>query len=978
MNVNLKVLGVGALFFLGGAAVTAQKRDTATKTKDIEEVVVVAFGKQKKEAIVGSVVTVDSKVIEKQQATSVVSALQGTTSGVNIITSGGQPGNNPSIYIRGIGSINASTQPLIIVDGSPYNGNINNIPQDQVESLTVLKDAGSTALYGSRAANGVIVITTKKGRLNTGPQINVTSMVGVGMPAVELHKTLGAEDYMKYSWQALKNSYQYGDQLSAADASLKASNNLISTLGYNPYNVATPIDVNGNVVSGAKLLWDTDWQKYLINRSPFKQEHRFNISGGDSKTTYFLGADYLNMEGAVKTSNFERVGVRLNVESKPKSWLNVGMNGAFTSSYQSNPNQSGSTYTSGIQWIYNVPNIYPLYMRDDKGNLILDGFGQPQYDYGANASAGRTVNAARPLFENENAIGALYNNRNIVKRSNFTINGFAEAFFTKNFSLRSQLSYEQYMVDENSYSHYALGAAQSVKGRVSQTRALGKTLNFWNSLNWNKKIGDHSIGLQGIFEAYQFTYDPLSAQGTGFLPNVYVLNGATTPESVGGYVSQERLARYLGRATYNFRNKYFLEGSFSKDGSSRFSPETRWGSFYSVGGSWVISNEEFLRGNETINNLKLRASYGELGNNQTTSYFPYLTLFNTGWNQLGQTGVLLGSVTDYNLTWETTATTTVGLDFGLFKNRINGSVEYFQRESLDLIYAKPLPGSTGNTSITTNIGSIKNYGWELNLNSINIRKPNFEWTTNFNISTTKNVITELTQKSFQNGTKRWEVGRSLYDFYIPEWAGVDPTTGMGTWYVNELDENGVATGNRITTTDYTLANQESNKRYVGSSLPDFTGGLTNYFRVGSLDLNILFNYSFGSYIYDSIYAGLMSGFSRPGYQQSVDVKNAWQQPGDVSAVPINYQTQNNNNGTSTRFLFKNDYIRLKSLTVGYNVNGNLLESVGVNQLRIFLQGDNLWTWQSHKGIDPEQSVAGTTDNRSYNMKNFSLGVTVRF
>ena len=976
MNVKLRLLSAGVVFFLGGQGLIAQKVKDSVKTQNIDEVVVLAFGKQKKEAITGSVITVDKKVLETQQATSVTSALQGSAAGVNLITSGGQPGSNPAIYIRGVGSINASTQPLIIVDGSPYNGNINNISQDQVESMTVLKDAGSTALYGSRAANGVIVITTKKGRRNMAPQINVTSLAGVGSPAVKRHETLGAEDYMKYSWQALRNSYVAGGTAEAV-ANQNASKNLISTLGYNPYNVDNPVNPDGSIVEGAKLLWDTDWDNAINNKTAFKQEHRFNVTGGDKNTTYFVAADYLNMDGAVRTSNFERTGVRLNVETKAKDWLTVGMNGAFTASSQNYPVQSGNSYASAIQWVYSLPNIYPVYMRDANGNLILDGLGNMQYDYGANGTSGRKVNAQRPLFENENAVGALYNNGNQVKRSNFTVNGFAEAELLKDLTLRSQLSYEQYLLDENYYTHYAVGAAASVGGRVSQERALGKTINFWNSLQWDKRYGNHNIGLQGIFEAYQFTYDYLSAQGTGFLPKVYVLNGSTAPESVGGYLNQERLARYLGRATYNYNNRYFLEGSFSRDGSTRFSPDTRWGNFFSVGASWVISNEEFLRGNRTLNNLKLRGSYGELGNNKTDSYFPYLTLFNTGWNQLEQTGVLLGSVSDYLLTWETSAITSVGLDFGLFRNRISGNLDYFNKESIDLIYAKPLPGSTGNTSITTNVGSIKNYGWELNLNTINIDKENFEWRTNFNISTTKNEITKLTQESFQNGTKRWAVGQSLYDFYIAEWAGVDPETGMGTWYVNDVDANGEVIG-RTTTTDYSLANKEENKRYVGSSLPDFTGGLSNYFRVGPVDLNALFNYSFGSYVYDSSYAALMSGFSRPGYQQSVDIKNAWQKPGDVTDVPMNIQVQNNNNATSTRFLFKNDYIRLKSVTLGYNVNKDLLRDFGVNQFRIFVQGDNLWTYQTHKGIDPEQSIAGTTDSRSYNMKSVALGVTVAF
>ncbi|SDE34351.1 TonB-linked outer membrane protein, SusC/RagA family [Riemerella columbipharyngis] len=899
--------------------------------------------------------------------------MQGSAAGVSVISSGGQPGDNPSIYIRGIGSINASTQPLIVLDGVPYSGNINNITQDQVESMTLLKDASSTALYGSRAANGVIVITTKSGKRNSKPTVNMTSLVGVSAPAVELYKKLGAAEYLEYAWQGLKNKYQYTDNNTEAEARQKATNELIDNLKYNPTDKDMPVGIDGKLVPGTKLLWDTDWEKAILNKAAFKQEHRFDVSGGSSDTRYFISADYLNMNGSVKTSNFERVGVRMNLDSKANNWLDVGLKSAYTSSEQIYPTQSGATYASAIQWINSVANIYPLYRRDENGNFVYDAFGGKIYDYGNN---GIKINQGRPLYENENAVGALYNNQSRIRRYSFLANGYAEAHITKDFSLKSQLGYEQYARDDYGYTNYLVGAASSVSGRVSQYRNLGKTVNFTNSANYNAKFGNHGLTAQGIFEVYQFTYDYLGAQGTGFLPNVYELNGSTKPESVAGYVNRERMVSYLARLAYDYNNKYFIEGSFRRDGSSKFSPETRWGNFYSFGGSWMISNENFLKGSKVLNQLKLRASYGELGNNSGIGYFPYLSLFDTGWNQLDNTGVLLGSISDYLLTWEKTASSNIGLDFGFFNNRISGNIDYFVKKSVDLIYSKPLPGSTGNTSITTNVGSIKNYGVEFTVNTKNIKAKNFTWNSNFNISFVKNRITELTQKSFLNGSKRWEVGKSLYDFFIPVWLGVDSEDGMGVWQTKTIEADGMVTYGK--TKNYTEANSETNREYVGSSLPDFTGGFSNYFKWGNFDLNALFNFSFGSYIYDGQYAGLMSGFSTLGYQQSVDVKNAWTKPGDNTNVPINIVGQNNNNSTSTRFLFKNDYIRLKSLTFGYNIPKELTSSFGVSNFRIFLQADNVWTWQTHKGIDPEQSIAGTTNNRSYNLKTISLGLNLNF
>lgn len=975
MKVKLHMLSISALFFMGQGLLAQKKKPDTTSTKDIEEVVIVAFGKQKREAIVGSVATVDKRIIETQQATSILGALQGTVTGVNVIAAGGMPGDNPSIYIRGISSINASTQPLIIVDGAPYGGNINSIPQDQVESMSVLKDASATALYGSRGANGVIIITTKKGRLNAKPKVSITSLVGVSSSAVKFHEVLGAEDFMKYSWQAIKNGRIMSNGQAPDVAAQYATNNLINTLGYNPYNIDNPIDNNGNVIAGAKLLWDTDWEKQLINNSAFKQEHRLSISGGSDNTTYFIGADYLDMYGNVKTSKFERLGFRANIDSKVNTWLKVGLNTSFSASSQNYPIQSGSTYQSPIQWVYTLSGIYPVYMRDEKGNIILDAFGKPQYDYGDSSSTGRSVNAQRPLLANENALGALYNNKIRYNRYDTFINGYAEVTFTDYLKLRSQGSFQLYNYDSYSYSHYAYGAAASVKGRVSQDRDLVKTINWTNSLDFNKSFGKHNINAQAIFELMDYRYDALSAQGTGFLPEVYVLNGKTVSEGVGGYINQERLVGYLGRLGYNYADKYFVEGSVRYDGSTRFAPEVRWGTFYSVGGAWVVSREDFFK-NETFNYFKLKSSYGELGNNRTSGYFPYIMSFSTGWNQLGQTGVLLGGARDYFLTWEKTASFNAGAEMGFFKSRITANVDYFNKRSIDLIYAKPLPGSTGNTSITTNVGALRNYGWEFDISSLNISTNRFQWRTGINFTFEKNKITELTQKSFISGTKRWEVGTSLYDFFLAEWAGVDPKTGMGTWWYDKKDTQGNVT--REKTTDYNLANAESSKRYMGSSLPKFRGGFTNYFKYKGFDLNALFNFSFGAYIYDSSYASLMSGFSSAGNQQSVDVKNAWQKPGDVTDIPINVMMNNQNNATSSRFLFKNDYIRLKSLTLGYNINEDMLEKIGVSSMRIFLQGDNVWTWQSHKGIDPEQSLAGTTDSRSYNLRTISLGFSIGF
>ena len=980
-NYSIKV-EEGDVIVFSYVGFSAQEREITASTSSLDvtlqvsadaldEVLVVAYGAQREKAIVGSVASLDSEVIQKQQLTSVTQAIQGNVPGVNILTSGGQPGENPTIRIRGVSSINASAEPLIVVDGAPYNGNINSISPDQIESMNVLKDASSTALYGSRGANGVIVITTKRGGYNTAPSINITATGGLSSPAVDLHETIGTNQYMRYSWEAERNALQYIDGVAPNEAGALAAQSIIPNLAYNPYNVDQPVDANGNIVDGASLLWETDWQKEMLRETSLRQEYGMSISGGGESSRYFLSANYLDQEGSVKESDFERITTRLNLESQLTDWLQVGLNSSLTVSEQNYPEQSGNSYQSSIQWIYSVSSVYPLYRRDANGDLVFDN-GAPIYDYGS--TSGQALNGTRPMLANENAVGSLYNYDNLNKRTSATANAFAKIDFTDYLSFRTNLSYENYLYDSNVYAAYNVGYAANVGGRVTQNRDITTTLNFINSLNFNKDFGKHNVQADAIFESYKYKGDYLSAQGTGFLPGVKVLNGSTTPESVGGYVNEERLVSYLGRASYSYDDRYFIEGSFRRDGSSRFSTDTRWGNFFSVGGSWVISDENFLAGNSTLNFLKLKASYGELGNNRGIGYFPYLQLFETGWNQLDATGVLLGGVTDPLLSWEKTASFNVGVDFGLFNDRLTGLVEYYEKESVDLIYDQPLPISTGNSSITTNIGAVKNYGLEVTLNGKIINKDNFSWSAGLNFSFDNNEITELTQDSFINGTKRWEEGKSLYEFYMQDWAGVDPADGYGMWYMDVLDDNGNPTGERTTTKDYS----EASRYYNGSSLPDIIGGFNTDLTWGNFDFNMLFNFSFGSQVYDGSYASLMRGFSTPGYQSHEDIAARWQEPGDVTNVPLLLNAQNDFNSRSTRFLFDNDYVRLRAVTLGYTLPGSVVEELNMNSLRVYLRGDNLFTYHSHFGIDPEQSVAGTTNNRSYILKTVSVGLNLQF
>ncbi len=943
-------------------------------TTALDEVVVVAYGTQTKEAIVGSVGVISAQTIANQQVTSPLRALQGTIPGVNLLTAGGQPGNNPTIRIRGFASINAEQGPLIVLDGAAFNGNLNSISQDQIESVSVLKDASSTSLYGSRGANGVVLITTKKGKLNSEPTVNIRSQYGFSKSTEGIHDLVRAEDYMKLTWQALKNTNQYEFGQSAADAATNASAQLTDHLGYNPYNVDNPIDTNGDVVSGASLLWDTDWENEVFRNNVTRTNHNLNISGGSEKTTYFFSLDYLNEDGPVITSDFERVSTRLNLESQLKDWLKVGINNSFSRSQSGTPDQTTGSTTQAITWIYGISSIYPVYARDASGSFIRDSEGELIYDLGNGLVSGQVVNSTRPVFNGESIHATLLLGQENRVRTNYVGNAYAEITLMEGLTFRSSLSYENYAFDSYSFDDDKIGAASNVSGRVDQDRDFLTTLNAIQSLNYQKSFGQHNLSVDAITEAYTLTDNDLGAQGTGLLPGQGQMGDTSTPESVTGIEISERLNSYLARVAYNYNQTYFLELSGRRDGSTRFSEETRWGNFFSAGGSWVISNESFIEDIDAISNLKLRVSYGELGNNRGIGFFPYQSVFQSGFTNEGNSGILLEGVSDPLLEWEKTASSNFGIDFGLFNNRLTGSIDYYIKESIDLIYDVPLSPSTGVKQIRKNSGTLKNSGWEFSLNSQIFSTDDFTWNANLNFSLDKNEITELTQDQFINGSKLWKVGNSIFDFYIREWAGVDPADGRGMWFMDVLDSNGDVTG-KVVTKDY---NEATRYEQGKTSLPDIIGGFSSAFTYKQFDLNFLINFSFGAYLLDTDYSGLINGFEAPGSGIHPDNFKAWQEPGDLADIPLLLTANNDHSATSTRFLYKNDYVRLKNLNIGYTIPNTFLNQVGIKTVRIFLQADNFFTWQSHKGIEPEQAFNGVTNRRSPLQSTISTGVNIQF
>ena len=951
------------------------RMSVSTQT-NMEEVVVVAYGQQQRKAVTGSISTVGAEQIQRQQVVSATQALQGLAAGVLVINTTGQPGDNPTIRIRGIGSVNASADPLVVVDGTPFNGNLNTLNPNDIESMNVLKDATATALYGSRAANGVILITTKQGKRGRAAEINVYSSYGSSSRAVDEYPYVSAAQYMRLAWEAQRNT---AVGLGLNNPGTYATNNLITgTNGvqYNPYSVPNPIDTNGNLVPGAELLWETDWNKELRQDPSLRRNVGVNIGGGSDKVRYFLSADYLQQNGYIIHSNFKRITARLNMDAELRPWLTTGLNMSVSSSDQNYPTQTGGAARNAISFPRGIASIYPLYMRDEQGNLLLDANGQPQFDFG-NAITGRTFNQNRPASPNFNAVAVQILDRIQNDRIQASMNTFTEVRFTDFLRFRTQFGIDRYTLSGLTYNNplYGDAATASTRGRVTRSRNLTNSWTWNNMLNFQKSFGVHNVGAMVSSEAYDFNQENLSATRTNFpAPGIYEITAGATAEGSTSSTNQNRLESYLGRVTYNYDNRYFLEGTIRRDGSTRFAPENRWGTFFSVGGSWVISGENFMQSMGFINLLKLRASYGEVGNEALTSYFPYLSTFSSGWNDLGNPGVVLGGIGNPDIRWEKLGTYNVGLDFSVLSNKINGSVEYFNKNTFDLLFPRPLPPSSGFDDIDENIGSLKNSGIEVTLNTRNITKKNFSWETSFNFATLKNEITKLPQEKIVSGSFQLEVGKSLNEFYIYEWAGVNTETGLPQWYKDEI-VNGQATGKK----EIVNENSQATRYYFGSALPKVTGGLNNTFTYRMFDLSFLFNFAFGGKVLDTDYIGLMHGFGFVGGQLHTDILDRWQKPGDVTNVPLLSFKNYIYGSPSTRQLFSGDYARLRNITLGFTLPASVAQRQQVvRNLRVYVQADNYLTWvrDAKKGMDPQRSFAGTSDWSYTPFRTITFGINL--
>lgn len=989
-------------------------------SKSLDEVVVqVAYGAAKKSTLTGAVTQVDSKQIEVRPVSSVTSALEGTTSGVQINSTYGQPGEEPSIRIRGFGTVNGSATPLYVLDGVPFGGNISDLNSNDIESITVLKDAASCALYGNRASNGVILITTKRGK-GEKMAFNLKVNQGTYSRGIKEYKVLNAKEFMETSWLNLRNSrISAGDDQATANA--YASKNLINDELYlNIYNKADDqlFDANGKLVSDAQILDgyadDLDWYDNAI-RDGYRQEYNFSGSQASAKSDYYFSVGYLNEKGYVTNSDFDRLTGRAAMNFRPKKWFNTGftISGSHQKTNFTNGNGSAS-YTNAFMFCRNIAPIYPVHLHNADGTYQLDSFGNKQYDSGSYTDENGNPVLTRNQYQDRHVIWENELNENKSFRNTIQSSAYMDLKFLNDFTFTVKGELNVRNNENRTYNSALIGDGKGNNGRTSRSIYRYKNYTFQQQLNWNHTFGNHTVGVLLGHENYSYFYDYTYIYKTNqTFAGQDNLDNFTNLTNGSGYSNRYRTESYLGRVRYDYQEKYNVEASFRRDGSSRFAKESRWGNFGSIGASWVVTKEDFMKPITWVNNLKLRADYGLVGNDAGAGYYSYMALYDSKQNH--NTGAYyLSQLANTKLKWETGASFGIGVDARLF-NRWNISAEYFDKRNKDLLFNVYLPLSAGATSsssaeatITENMGTISNRGFEINTD-VDIFK-NKDWTVNLsaNASFIKNKIVELPEQDKDgiiSGIYKIAEGKSRYEFFTYTYVGVDQMTGnslykanLENYHVTTADGQtvGNADGNDISKyvtqigNEYYVNNTSyALKEYHGSAIPKVYGSFAPSVRYKDLSLSLMFTYSIGGKVYDAVYSSLMSTGTTPSNYHK-DILKSWSEiPSGMTedsqdriwygGIPqINSSMTSTNNATSSRWLTDASYLVLKNINMSYSLPKAWVNALTLESIRLNLSCENAFTCTKRRGMNPQQSFNGYQYNYLVTPRVFTIGVDVKF
>jgi TonB-linked SusC/RagA family outer membrane protein len=978
----------------------------SASTTNMQEVVVVGYTSTTKEAFTGSAKQVSGQQLANKSVSNVSQALAGEVAGVRVINTSGQPGTVATIRVRGIGSVNGNRDPLYVVDGVPFTGALNGINPADIASLTVLKDAAATAIYGSRGANGVVVVTTRSGR-GRKSFIEVDGRYGTNRSIIPRYDVITSpEEYIGLSWEAV---YNRGVALGQTDPVAYANGRLFSANGiapayniWNAANAAALIDPTTKAVrQGITRKYNPEkWADYAFQPSD-RSEVDVKFGGGDARTNYYTSFGFLDDKGYIVKSNFRRLNARLNLNHEVKTWLTTGMNLNFANTTTNNNGQAANS--NSIFWFAdNIPSIYPLFLRDASGNKVSDPiFGGFQYDYGGGAQS-------RGFGGLTNAIADATYNTLRAKRNDVSGNTSVTLKFTKHLSLENRLGMQYYNNAAVSLVNKFYGSAATQNGSIGQTKTELLNTNLLNMLRYANRFNQvHNLEILAAHEASNNRTSIANASGYNLITSYSLeLNNAVVSNPVSSYSNTNKLESYFGQVNYDYQSTYYLSGTVRRDGSSRFKND-KWGTFGSVGFGWVLSKMDFLKSQKLLSYLKLKASYGILGDQAGVGNYPGYDRFDLA-NLNNNAAITFSTRGNEQLTWETSKMFQTGVDFRL-GTYLDGSVEYYIKNTDNLIFQRRTAPSLGYAIITVNDGQLRNQGIEFDLTGHLLKKKNYFLDLGINGEHFTNKITAMpidpsTEKQKPIDVQSpygWSVGHSIYDFYIRNFEGVDPADGTSIWTVYYTDLNG---DNKYTAgegvvdlvtwknqnpgkentlkTGTTKVYSEATQYYVGkSTLPKVRGAFNLNGGYGGFELSVQLLYSFGGYAYDYEYAGLMGNGVIGNNNWSTDIRRRWQKPGDITDVPrISSNYDLNVNSVSSRFLTKANFLALNNVRVGYAIPSDLLRKTNfIDQATFFVSGDNLWLHSKRNGFNPATAESGASDTYRYSpLSTITAGIELKF
>ena len=973
-------------------------------TEMLEEVMVVAFGTAKKSAFTGSATVVSAEKLEQSQVTSVTDALAGAVPGVTLTSNNGAPGASASIKIRGFSSLNAGNDPLIIVDGAPYSGDLSNINPNDVESMTVLKDAASNALYGARGANGVIIITTKRANMSGEAKVTFDAKWGANTRALKKYDVItDPAMYYEMHYGAMKNYYMNQMNMSDQAAWIEANNNLFGSnggLGYNVFTVPegqyligqngklNPYATLGRVVNYKGrdyLLTPDDWDK-VGSRTGLRQEYNFSISAANEKSSFYVSLGYLGNEGITEGSDLKRLTGRLKADYQAKKWLKVGANMSYARFDSNSLGNNGSSSSTANVWAFTtqMAPIYPAYVRNADGSIMVDGNGIEMMDYGSGINAGMQ----RPFIADANPIQD--NKLNTRNAEGNALSGNAFVDITPLPGLKVTLN-GTFNLDETRFTYVYnpyYGQFDSTGGTVSKYNQRDYDYNLQQLVSYATSFGDNNFDILLGHEYYDYRLNYLGASKSKmFSQDNHELDGAVIDgQAATSYKKRRNNEGYFGRLQYNFDERIFGSASLRRDASSRFHPDYRWGTFWSVGGAWLINKESWFYA-PWVQELKIKASVGSQGNDNIGD-FRYTDVFDII-NSDNKVGTAFYSKGTKDITWETNTNFNIGAEFQLW-NRVTGSIEYYRRKTSDMLFSFSVAPSLGYSSYFDNVGNMVNSGVEMDFNVNIFNTRNFIWDVNLNISTLKNRLTMLDPdkqisteyaadgkgyKGYSSGNFFIAEDLPMFTWRMKEYAGVNED-GESLWYRNTKDEEGNVTGRETTKTyadaDYYITEE--------TSIPKVYGGFGTKLKVYGVDFGINFTYQIGGKQYDGTYAYFMSSPSgSAGSNYHKDLLNAWTPENTGSNIPRFQLNDQYSAAASTRFLTNASFLNIQNINVGYTLPSRWTKKMAISSLRLYMSAENVFYWSKRKGFDPRQSYNETTNATYYSpMRTISGGVTFEF